>query len=131
MASGKVRVVVRFRALLGAESAPSAEAALCAADQGKFWELNDTLSEWLAAGNRGAFSRENYKSLASQLGLKADAFGQCLDSGKHAQQVKDETAESDRRGVTATPTFFVNDAKIIGAQPFEGFKAAIERELSK
>lgn len=129
--TGKVRVVFKNHAQLGPESAPSAEAALCAVDQNKFWEFNDSLSEWLAAGNRGAFAKANYIALAGQLGLNATTFGQCLDAGKYAQQVKDETAESERRGVTATPTFFVNEVKIIGAQPYEVFKAAIDKELSK
>jgi protein-disulfide isomerase len=39
--------------------------------------------------------------------------------------------EEEKTGVNATPTIFVNDIKIIGAQPFEVFQYAIDSELNK
>ncbi|MCL4467273.1 MAG: DsbA family protein [Chloroflexi bacterium] len=131
VATGKVRVVIKNRAGLGAESQPAAEAALCAGDQGKYWEFSDKLSEALMAGNRAGFNKDSYKALAGELGLNAAAFGQCVDGGKYARQVKAETDESTRLGITSTPTFLVNGTKIIGAQPYQTFQVAIEAELGK
>ncbi len=129
VATGKVRVVFKNRAVLAQESAWAAEAAFCAEEQGKFWEYHDKLYESLYAGNREAFSKAGLKGLASQLGLAADTFGACLDGGKHSARVREETAESQSRGVTGTPTFFIDDTKIVGAQSFEAFRAAIEAAL--
>ena len=56
VATGKVRVEIKHRAALAPESQPSAEAALCAGDQGKYWEYRDALAEALLTGNRAAFA---------------------------------------------------------------------------
>lgn len=126
-----MRIVFKNRAALAQESAWAAEAALCAADQEKFWDYHDALYEALYAGNTAVYTKDGFKSLAATLGLKTETFNACVDSGKYAARVRDEGQESQNRGVTGTPTFFINETKIVGAQPFEVFKAAIEAELAK
>ena len=54
----------------------AAEAAHCAADQGKYWEMHDRLF-----ANQQALQVPMLKQHATALGLDATAFGQCLDSG--------------------------------------------------
>lgn len=129
--TGKVRIEFKNRAALGQESTWAAEAALCAADQGEFWDYHDALYEALYAGNSAVFSKAGLKKLATDLGLKAEPFNACVDSGKYTQRVRDEGQESQNRGVTGTPTFYINETRIVGAQPYEVFKAAIEAELAK
>ncbi len=129
VATGKVRVVFKNRAVLAPESAWAAEASLCAEEQGKFWEYHDELYESLYAGKRGVFSLAGLKDLARELGLAADTFGACLDGGKYRERVRAETAESEGMGITRTPTFLVNGTPIVGAQPFEAFQATIEAAL--
>jgi protein-disulfide isomerase len=129
--TGKVRIDFKNRAALAQESVWAAESALCAGEQEKYWEYHDALYEALYAGNATVFSKEGFKTLAGSLGLQAQPFNACVDSGKYTKRVQEESQESQNRGVTGTPTFFVNDTKIVGAQSYETFKAAIEAELAK
>lgn len=127
--TGKVRVVFKNRPVLGQESVWSAEAALCAGDQGKFWQYHDKLFESWTGENEGAFAKPNLKQFASDLGLNTSAFNACLDGDKYLPRLREEAQESQDRGVRATPTFFINDVKLEGALPFEKFQEAIEAQL--
>ncbi|MFW5746018.1 MAG: DsbA family protein [Nanoarchaeota archaeon] len=103
----------------------AAEASECARDQGKFWEYHDILY-----ANQNALSVSALKSYAVQLGLDAQAFNQCLDSGEKSDIVMQDLQEGRQRGVSGTPTFFIGDEKIVGAQRFEVFEQAINAELA-
>ena len=67
---GKVKLVSRDFAFLGDESIKAAEAARCAADQGKFWEYHDYLFSHQNGENKGNFSSLNLKTFAKELKLK-------------------------------------------------------------
>ena len=127
--TGQVRIVSKNLPVHGEQAVKAAEAALCAGDQGKFWEYHDKLMEGLYAGNRMTTAQESLKKLAADLGLNATTFTSCLDGAKYTRRVNDEAAEAQKLGVTGTPTFFVNNTKLVGAQPFEAFKTAIENAL--
>lgn len=116
-------------AFLGDESQWAAEASECAADQGAFWEYHDLLFERHGGENEGAFAKENLKAFADDLGLDGAAFAECLDSGKYADLVQQETEAAQSLGVSSTPTFVVNGAPVMGAEPFEVFAELIEAEL--
>ena len=81
--------------------------------------------------NRGAFSQDNLKKFADQLGLDKEAFGQCLDSGKYTDIVKQEIQMAQQLGVQSTPTFVINGTPVVGAQPYEAFQQVIEAALAK
>jgi protein-disulfide isomerase len=125
IAAGKVRLVFRHFAFLGAESQWAAEAAECADEAGKFWEFHDRLYASQAGENRGAFSKDNLKRIGEGLGL-GPSFAACVDSGRYAQRVRDEMKVGEGRGVGATPTLFVADRKIEGAATYEQLKAVID-----
>jgi predicted DsbA family dithiol-disulfide isomerase len=102
------------------------EAAACAGDQDKFWEMHDLL--WKSQGQlQPSVLKEN----AAALGLDANLFGQCLDSGRHASVVADDAAAGSQLGVTGTPAFFINGRPLVGAQPFEAFAEIIDDELAR
>ena len=117
-------------AFLGAESQWAGEASECAADQNAFWEYHDFLFDSQNGENRGAFNKDNLKAFAIQLGLDAQAFNECLDSGKYTGIVQQETAWAQSLGVQSTPTFVLNGQGVVGAQPFEVFQQAIEALLT-
>jgi protein-disulfide isomerase len=102
------------------------EAAHCAGDQGKYWELHDVLFS-----KQSELQPDDLKRHALTLGLKTDDFNQCLDSGKHAERVRDGVAEGGQLGVNSTPTIFINGRRFSGAQPYDVFAAAIDEELAK
>lgn len=111
---------------LGQESFWAAEASECAADQNAFWPYHDKLFASQNGENGGAFSKDNLKRFAADLGLNTATFNDCVDSGKYTELVKAETTQAQSIGVRSTPTFLVNDEPVIGAQPFEVFQQVIE-----
>jgi protein-disulfide isomerase len=117
-------------AFLGPESQWAGEASECAADQNAFWEYHDFLFDSQSGENQGAFNKDNLKAFAVPLGLDAQAFNECLDSGKYAEIVQQETAWAQSLGVQSTPTFVLNGQPIVGAQPFEVFQQAIDALLT-
>ena len=104
----------------------AAEAALCAADQGKFWELHD----WLFA-NASSLSRETIEAQATTQQLDMQRFASCLDEGAHRAQVEADAEEARGFGITGTPGFLVNGRVITGAQPYEAFASVIDDELRR
>lgn len=131
IATGKVKFFLNDFAFLGPESGRAAEAAKCAADQGKFWEYHDYLYSHQSGENEGAFGDDHLKQFAQVVGLKQQDFGTCLDSQKYQQAVRDETRRGQASGVSGTPTFFINGQKLVGAQPYEVFAQAIDSALKK
>jgi protein-disulfide isomerase len=71
------------------------------------------------------------KQTARTIGLDGAAFDQCLDSGKHAANVRADTEVGEKMGVNSTPTFYINGRPLVGAQPFEAFKQVIDEELAR
>jgi protein-disulfide isomerase len=122
----KVRVVFRNFPLLQIhpQAAKAAEAASCAADQGKFWEMHDKLF-----ANQQKLAVDDLKGFATELGLKTEAFNQCLDSGQKEADWKKDMDEGASYGLTGTPAFFINGRLISGAQPLEAFTQIIDEEL--
>jgi protein-disulfide isomerase len=71
------------------------------------------------------------RKYASDLGLDAQKFGVCMESGKHTPTWKASQEEGNRVGVVSTPTFFINGRMIAGAAPFEFFARIIDEELAR
>lgn len=118
-------------AFLGDESQWSAEAAECAADQNKYWEYHDKLFASQQGENQGAFSKENLKKFAADLGLDTATFNECLDSGKHTAVVTSDTQIAQQIGVRSTPSFIVNGTPLVGAQPYSEFERLIKQYLGQ
>lgn len=129
---GKVKFVFRDCPFHGEAAQKASEAAQCAQDQGKYWEMHDLLFS-----RQEDFPREENKitdflpGLAQELGLNQDQFKECLTQGKYTEEVKKDLEAAKSYGVTGTPTYFVNGRKLVGAQGFESFRKVIEEELNK
>jgi protein-disulfide isomerase len=131
METGELRFGYIHFAFLGPESQWAAEASECAADQDAFWEYYDLLYTNQNGENRGAFSKDNLKRFASDIGLDTDLFNECLDTDKYTSLVQQEYQLSQQIGVSSTPTFILNGRPVIGAQPFEVFQQQIQTALSE
>jgi protein-disulfide isomerase len=125
--TGKVKMVYRDYPLgFHANAQKSAEAAECAGEQGKFWEMHDVLFEKGVSGGVSSF-----KQFAADLELDTAKFDECLDSDQMADEVKKDMADGQAAGISGTPGFVVNGQLIVGAQPFSAFKQIIDAELAK
>lgn len=129
--SGKVKFIFWDLAFLGDESNKSAEAALCAKDQNKFWEFHDYLYSHQDGENEGAFSDTNLKNFASTVGLDVSTFNKCFDSRTYKSTVEDSTAAGASYGVNSTPTVFINGLKFESVLPYENYKQIIDSALAK
>lgn len=136
--SGRVKYIFAdFPLASHAGASKAAQAAHCAGDQGKYWEMNDLLfrhPQSLAEGTLKAFG--------SSLGLDNRAFLDCVESGKHAQKVRDGLSAGKRAGVRGTPSFFFGltdktqptirvRRTLTGAHPYPAFKKMIEELLAQ
>lgn len=114
-----------------ANAQPAALAARCAGDQGKYWEMHDLLFEKQAIWSEKEDITTDLTAYANQIGLNQSAFSSCLSSEKFAQAIDDDVSLGQKVGVSGTPTFFINGQMLVGALPYDNFKAIIDEQLKK
>ena len=123
---GKVRLVYRDYPLdFHPKAQKASEAALCAGDQGKYWDMHAKLF-----ANQKALDVPQLKQHAKDVGVESGKFDKCLDGGDKAKDVAAHKKAGEEAGVTGTPAFFINGRPLTGAQPFEKFKEIIDHELA-
>jgi protein-disulfide isomerase len=123
---GRVRFVHRDLLLGRPRSMAVARAALCAGEQGKFWEYRANLLSVL-----GDWSDVDLSGRAAGLGLKREEFKACLASDRHEQAVLDSTDEGQKLGVSGTPTFFINGRRMVGVRSEADLEQTIQSELGR
>jgi protein-disulfide isomerase len=104
---------------------PAAIAALAANKQGKFWELHDQLYE-----NYSRLSDQKIREIAQQVGLDMEKFDKDMKDPELKALVERDFQEGAGAGVRGIPTIFVNGRQLKN-RSFEGFQAAIEKELAR
>jgi len=105
---------------------PAAVAAVCAEEQGRFWEFHE-----MVFSNQRNLSDESLAGFADELGLDRAAFDTCLASDAAAARVADDLDAGREVGTTGTPAFYVNGVLLSGARPVEDFVELIEAELGR
>jgi protein-disulfide isomerase len=83
-----------------------------------------------AAPTPGQAAGELFAGYAGELGLDVAAFRACLADPAIEKAVRDQQAAGVAAGVSGTPTTFVNDKMIVGAQPASIFEEVIAAELA-
>ena len=135
--TGKLKFVYRDFPLqaIHKNAFKAAEAANCAGEQGKFWDMHDLLFE-----NYKNLGPKHLKKYAKQLGLSTEEFNHCLDSEKYADEVNKDFLDGQQAGVGGTPGFFlgrttsdgtIEGFQIKGARPFSYFKQIIGAMLQE
>lgn len=77
-----------------------------------------------------AYTKDDIKAWAKEVGVKKDEFASCFDAGKHQAEIDKDTADGQTAGVSGTPTFYINGVQLVGAQPFSAFKTEIDNALA-
>jgi protein-disulfide isomerase len=91
----------------------AALAGQCAGEQGKFWEMEDALFQQQAAWGRSSSNpTAAFRDLARGSGADLDKYNACMDSQRYAGRIEASHREGMARGVTGTPTFFVNGREL-------------------
>jgi protein-disulfide isomerase len=151
VATGKVffeyRTAGEFIGGPNGESIHAAEAAYCAGDQNKFWEMHDILFANQNGENKGAFTDARLYAFADKIGLDAATFKECFSSSKYLSlgTQDEQNALKDIQGASnfaelvaakeisadgfSTPSFLINGRLLAGARPFSDFQKEIEAAL--
>ncbi len=138
--TGKLKYVLREFPLaqIHPQATKAAEAALCAGDQDKYWDMNA-----LFFANQRKLKPTDLLAYAGDLGLDMARFSACLDDGKHAKRVQSDLQAGIKAGVRGTPSFFlgltdpsdstkIKATKVLrGAQPYSVFKQAIDQLIAE
>lgn len=104
----------------------AAEASLCAQDQGKFWEMHDAMF-----ANQHLLEADQLKATAASLGMNAEQFDECLDSGQYKDAVAADAEAGNAAGVSGTPALFVNGRFLNGAVPVDQITELVDDELRR
>ena len=132
--TGKVKLIFRDFPMHGDLAKIMAMVAECAAEQGKFWEMQSFIwersDEWSQS--------ESYESLvatvqgyADELGMDSEGYTSCLQDSTIFERIIEDHNIGVQDGVTGTPAFFINGTPIKGALPFEEFQRVIEAKLAE
>jgi protein-disulfide isomerase len=129
--TGKLRVAyVNLPLSMHRNAQPAAEAAMCAAVQGKFWPLQDALfrtqKEWEELGD----AHPKFEALAKDVGVDVPALRACVQAGATRALVQADVDRATNAGASSTPTFFIGGRALLGAQPLETFRSAIDAALA-
>jgi protein-disulfide isomerase len=128
----KLRFVYRNEPLPFHDRAePAAEAALevrTAKGDAAFWAMHDALLD--GAGDRD-LSDDGLAHLAETFGAKPDKIRAAIAKHAHRADIEADQDTADDFQVDATPHFFINGRRLVGAQPKEAFTAIIDEELAK
>ncbi len=137
--TGKIRYAFRDFPVdqLHPEAIRAHEAAQCAAEQGKFWDLHARLFS-----KPGSHTTQAIEDRALEAGLDVAAFRSCVASGRTTAAVRASVGQAVELGATGTPAFFLgvrdpatNQVKvsqaITGAQPYAAFEKALEAALKQ
>ena len=117
----------------GGESDQAANAAMCANEQDKFWEMQSVIYANWNGENQGNLSSRKLKAFAETLQLDTDAFNACFDAKKYQDDVQADFELGQEMGVSGTPSVFVNGQKV--GQPgkiatYQEIATAVEAILS-
>ncbi len=102
----------------------AAEAAIGAAQEGKFWEMHNTLLQHQR--NLGTISLKGY---AREVGVTAKSFLDDLMNSKFGWYVRDDQAQAVDAGVTEVPAIFINGERFEGKATPQNLSTAIEAAL--
>lgn len=140
VATGKVYFVYRsFGDWIGVESGAAAEAAYCAGEQNKFWEMHDIIFANQTGENIGDFTNKRLTAFAGKIGLDMGAFRSCFNASTYKDRLTKDQADGRAANIKATPTFLMTytvngetkSELIEGAVAFSEFQSRIDAALAQ
>lgn len=111
----------------------ASNAAACANEQGKFWEMHDALFNTQDQWNGMVTRRPKGKmqELAEQIGLDVDKWEECFDAQKYLPNIQAHEREAVRRGASQTPSFIIGSRLIGGSISYDKFRAYVDTAIAE
>jgi protein-disulfide isomerase len=130
--TGKVKVAyINYPLGQHRNAVPTAQAAMCAAAQGKFWQYHDALFEsqdtWAAMPE----PRTVLDSIARSVGVDVSDWSKCVDSDRMLPLIFADRDRAAAAGVQSTPSFLVGGAVLAGAQPLADMRPVIDSAIAR
>lgn len=100
-------------------------ASYCVEKSGKYKEYAD----YLYAHNSEIQEPQDLIDFAGAIGLNTEEFKICFESDEAMQRAQDWHAAGSEKGIDATPTFYIDGEKFVGAQPLSEFEKIIDKKL--
>ncbi|MEI6948893.1 thioredoxin domain-containing protein [Paraflavisolibacter sp. H34] len=124
--AGKVNFVFRHFPLtrIHQRAHKAAEAAIAAAQEGKFFEMHQALFD-----NRRNLGVISLKSYAKEIGVTNKRFLDDLINGTYGWNVQGDLMEGIHKGVTNVPAFFLNEERFEQEPTLERLSARIDSLL--
>lgn len=126
--TGKVRFVFIHLPItqIHANAVAAAEVAMCAARQGKFWEMHDALflrqPVWAPLREPGPY----LLALADSAGVDGRALTGCVTSGVTRNEIEADAQRAARSGARSTPTFYIEGGLLVGAWPVNTYRHLLD-----
>ncbi|MGQ4807520.1 hypothetical protein NKDENANG_00872 [Candidatus Entotheonellaceae bacterium PAL068K] len=120
-----------YNFVLNPTSDMATQAALCAGEQGKFWDFHDLLYARQPQWRQLTSPLNRLLEYASALSLDTATLKRCVKSGRMQRLIKADQTYGRSLQVRSTPTLFINDKRIIGAQPEGDLVRVIRQELAR
>lgn len=128
--TGKVRFEWRDFPVFGEESMDGAMAARAAGEQDLYWEYQEAMYEDAPERGHLKITRKKIMAWAEEVGVKdLEQFEQDLDDSDLKAKVEADATEARSVGATGTPTFVIGTKLLVGAQPADAFRQALDEQL--
>jgi len=109
----------------------AAQAAMCASAQNKFWQYHDALFNSQTQWENMQQPRPVFDSIAKTVGVDVPSWGKCVDAGTMVPMIEADRDRLMQAGVQSTPSFLIGDQMLIGAQPIDSLRKAIDAAAKK
>jgi protein-disulfide isomerase len=125
--TGKIKVAyVNFPLNSHQHAWPSAHGAMCASEQGKFWEYGDKLFETQEKWAAMQAPAPLFDSLAQSVGVDMKQWRECVASERMQGLIRSDRDRGVEAGVNSTPSFLVGDKGLAGVHPMEDFRKLLD-----
>jgi protein-disulfide isomerase len=137
--TGKIYYTFHFMPFIdggAGESHQAANAAMCANEQGRFWDYHDMLFANWTGENVGDYTDTRLVAYAEQIGLDMKAFKNCFEANTYANQISQDAQAGSDKGVPPTPGIFVNGQAVVNSTgqnlipSFDDISRAIDTALA-
>ena len=125
--TGKVKVAyINYPLGQHQNAVPTAQGAMCASAQGKFWQYHDALFDTQDKWENMPQPRPVLDSIARAVGVNFDEWSKCVSSDRMLQLIFADRDRASAAGVRSTPSFLVGRQVIAGAVPYSDLKPVID-----
>jgi len=129
--AGKVRMAyVNLPLSMHANAMPAAEAAMCAAAQGKFWPVHDEIFSSQAQWHGLADAKPTFAAIAQRNGVDMAAWKACVDGHQTRALIESDAERAQQSGIQSTPSFIIGNQLIAGAYPVDTFRQVLDSALA-